>query len=105
MDKQIDILDEIKLIILQQVSDATIYLFGSRATGKVHEESDWDILILTKTKYPKVMQWKIQDALFPLSVKLYSFINIIMTSEDEWSHNPSYYSLKLNLSTYKILAL
>lgn len=105
MNTQSEILKEIKLIVHRHVPDAKIYLFGSRVKGQVHEESDWDILILTQEKYPKVMQWKIQDALFPLSVKIYSFINIIMTNEIEWSHNPSYYSLKLDLSKYKLLAL
>lgn len=105
MNNQNEILNEIKTIVHQHVPGAKIYLFGSRVKGQVHEESDWDILVLTQEKYPKVMQWKIQNALFPLSVKLYSFINIIMTDEKEWNHNPSYHSLKLDLSKYKLLAL
>ena len=39
MNKQ-DILSNIKSLVLEEIPDAKIYLFGSRVTGKVHEESD-----------------------------------------------------------------
>jgi predicted nucleotidyltransferase len=105
MDKQVEILEEMKLIILQHVPDATIYLFGSRASGREHEESDWDILILTEKKYPKSMRWQIQDALFPLSMRLQSFIDITLVAEEDWQSNPAYYCLKTDISRHKSLAL
>ncbi len=45
-----EILSKIKSLVEDEIPDAKVYLFGSRATGKVHEESDWDILILTSKK-------------------------------------------------------
>jgi uncharacterized protein len=105
MHNQGEILNEIKSTVHQHVPGAKVFLFGSRANRQVHAESDWDILILTAEKYPKTMRWKIQDALFPLSVKLHSFIDVKMAEENDWNTNPSYYSLRLDLSKNKPLAL
>ena len=40
------ILREIKRLVSENSSNAKIYLYGSRARGKAHKDSDWDILIL-----------------------------------------------------------
>ena len=100
-----EILQEIKTAINREIPDAKIFLFGSRVNGNVHDESDWDILILTKKKYPKEMRWKIQDNLFPLSIKLSAFMDVKLVQEDEWNNNPGYYALKLDISKQKTLAL
>ena len=105
MNSNNEILIEIKTAIQQEIPDAKIYLFGSRVNGDVHEESDWDILILTQKKYSKEMKWKIHDKLFPLSLKLSAYIDIKLIPEDEWNNNPGYYSLKLDLSKHNSLAL
>ena len=105
MNNQSEILNEIKTIVCRHVPGAKIFLFGSRADGNPTEESDWDILILTHKKYSKEMRWKIQDSLFPLSVKLYSYIDITLADENEWSSNPAYYSLRLDIAKHKSLAL
>ncbi len=41
------IISSLKHIVHQYDPHATITLFGSRARGDYHEESDWDFLILT----------------------------------------------------------
>ena len=105
MNNQNEILNEIKTIVHQSVPGAKIFLFGSRASGKTNEESDWDILILAQKKYPKAMRWKIQDSLFPLSVKLHTYIDITLAKESEWNSGPEYYSLKLDIAQHKSLAL
>lgn len=99
------ILQEIKTAIHQEIPDAKIFLFGSRVNGNVHDESDWDILILTPKKYTKEMRWKIQDNLFSLSVRLSAYMDVKLVQEDEWNHNPGYYALKLDISKHKTLAL
>ena len=105
MSSNTEILKEIKTAIQHEIPDAKIYLFGSRANGDVHEESDWDILILTQKKYPKETKWRIQDRLFPLSLKLSTYFDIKLIQEEEWNNNPGYYSLKLDLSKHNSLAL
>ncbi len=105
MSNKEEILNEIKNTVQQSLPAAKIYLFGSRASGTEQEESDWDILILTEKKYPKSMRWQIQDALFPLSVRLLSFIDITLVAEEEWRSNPAYYCLRTDISNHKSLAL
>ncbi len=92
-----EILTTIKSIVLEEIPDAKIYLFGSRVTGKIHEESDWDILILTKEKYPRSVKKNINDKLFPLILSIGSIIQIIVATEDEWENYPGYYSLQLGI--------
>ena len=92
-----EILLAIKSLVKEEIPDAKIYLFGSRATGKVHEESDWDVLILTSGEVNKSLKYKIHDKLFPLSVKICSFIHSLVVNEKDWGENPSYYTLSLSI--------
>lgn len=94
MYKQDEILAKIKLLVREEIPDAKVYLFGSRVTGKVHEESDWDILILTEKIYPKSLEWLVHDKLFPLGISIGSVFNFILATQDEWEHHPAYYSLQ-----------
>ena len=104
MDKQIDILDEIKLIILQQVSDATIYLFGSRATGKVHEESDWDILVISDSKISVKKKHAIQNILYNITLKKGAYFDLVFSYKEEWERTGRYYSLQESIgNNFKVL--
>ncbi|HXL56457.1 MAG TPA: nucleotidyltransferase domain-containing protein [Chitinophagaceae bacterium] len=98
MDTKDEILESIKSTIKEIVPDANIILFGSRARGDWHEESDWDILVLTKNKVSKDVEKKIHDKLFMLSVQIASFINILIVYEEDWEQSPSYYSLYQSVS-------
>jgi len=93
-----DILSSIKLQILKVVPGAKVMLFGSRAYGVPSEESDWDILILTPQPVNSILKRNIHDALFPISMKIAAFINTVTVQENEWSENPSYYSLYQSVS-------
>ena len=97
-----EILKEIKNEVQQEIPDSNIFLFGSRATGKWHEESDWDILVLTRNKYPESVKRILFEKLFPLSVSIASFINLIVEQEDEWFNNAAYYALRLNVEPEKV---
>lgn len=58
----------------------------------MHEESEWDILILTSGEADRSLKHKIHDKLFPLSVEIRSFIDFIVISKKDWEENSSYYS-------------
>jgi uncharacterized protein len=96
------ILSSIKLQIQAVVPGAKVLLFGSRAYGAPTEESDWDILVLTKDKHPKTTRSLIQDKLFPISVEFSTFINLLLVQEDEWETNAGYYPLRKNIG-YKLI--
>ncbi len=90
-----EILQKIKASVQEIVPDAKVCLFGSRARGDWHEESDWDILVLTKDKHPKSLRWQIHETLFPLSLEIGSLFQFIVATEDEWKNHPGLYELYL----------
>ncbi len=94
MTNQSEILSIIKALVKEEIPDAKVYLFGSRATGKVHEESDWDVLAITSIKVDRGLKNNIRKKLFPLRCKIYSFIDLQIVNEKEWLESPSYYVLR-----------
>ena len=104
MLSQKDILSLIRELVLTVTPDAKVMLFGSRATGSTHAESDWDILILTQKKYPKSVKWLIHDKIFPISVSNTTFFNILLIQKDEWNFNAGYYALKMSIGKNIVVA-
>jgi uncharacterized protein len=98
------ILSSIKAQIQKVIPGAKVLLFGSRAYGLPTEESDWDILVLTKEKHPKTTKRLIQDKLFPISLEFATFINLLLVQQDEWETSPGYYSLRKNIGDNLIVA-
>ena len=98
------ILSAIKSQVQAIIPGARVLLFGSRAYGVPTEESDWDILVLTKDKHPKATKRLIQDKLFPISMEFATFINLLLVQEDEWESNAGYYSLRKNIGNNLIIA-
>ena len=96
--------DRIKELVHQVLPDAKVTLFGSRASGQVWEESDWDILIVDKGDVTKKTKDALHDALYPLSVEIGSFIHFIATSELDWNTHPQFYSLKLSIENNPVIA-
>jgi uncharacterized protein len=95
--------EQILLSIKNQVKEvlpgANIFLFGSRASNSAGEESDWDILVLSPQQpITKLVKQQIHDRVFPLSVAAGAFINVLLVTEKDWQQNPSYYSIKKNVS-------
>ncbi|HEV8082244.1 MAG TPA: nucleotidyltransferase domain-containing protein [Chitinophagaceae bacterium] len=103
MYNQDEILAKIKSVVLEEIPDAKVYLFGSRVTGKIHEESDWDILVLTQKKYPKSTRRLIDEKLFPLSISVGSDFSFLITTKDDWEKHPGYYSLQLGIADQYII--
>ncbi len=98
MYSQDEILSKIKSVVLEEIPDAKVYLFGSRVTGKIHEESDWDILVLTDKEYSRSVRKSIDAKLFSLSVSVGSVFSFIIATKDEWKNEPGYYSLQLGIA-------
>lgn len=97
MEKNEDILNQIKEAVNEIIPDAKVILFGSRVTGNIQEESDWDILVLTKEKRDKKVKWEVLNKLYPISLYNNTFIHLTFTNEDEWENGSKYYSLKLGI--------
>lgn len=98
------ILLKIKEQILAVLPGSTVILFGSRVDDTFSEESDWDILVLTNTSsvLPSAKK-EIHNKVFPLSVSLGTFINLLVVTNSDWQNNPSYYSLKHSIGANKVV--
>ena len=94
MYKQDEILAKIKLLVREEIPDAKVYLFGSRVTGKIHEESDWDILAITSLKVSRELKDNIHEKLAALAKQDYFFIDLKIVNEKDWYESPSYYVLR-----------
>jgi predicted nucleotidyltransferase len=94
MYKQDEILSKIKSLVQEVIPDAKVYLFGSRVTGKVHEESDWDILAITSLKVSRELKDNIRKKLYPVIGGDYFFIDLKIVNVKDWYESPSYYVLR-----------
>ena len=100
-----EILSEIKRTVQEILPDAEIILFGSRASGNIREESDWDILVLTNDRVDINLKDKIREGIYSLQWKYSVMIQTVIAGKEEWYSNPSYYSLRINISENPTLAL
>lgn len=82
-----EILKEIKQSVLAVDPGAEVVLFGSRARGDFHEESDWDILILAdKEESDFNFKKEIRNALFDLELKYGEVITGIICNKFFWKN-------------------
>jgi predicted nucleotidyltransferase len=65
------------------ISFENIILFGSRARGDYNEDSDYDILIVTKETYPFKEKIRISEVVRDRVVKLHIPSDRIIRSRDE----------------------
>ncbi len=98
-----DILAAIKEKIISVVPDANVVLFGSRARGDWHEESDWDILVLTNEEVSYELDDQLFDVLYPIILEIFNPINIILVNQTEWLTNPAYQTLLIETKDEKVL--
>lgn len=65
-----------------------VILFGSQASGeKVHEYSDYDILIILNREYDRVYKEKILDVVYEFELKYEIFIDFKIISLYELNHS------------------
>lgn len=88
-----EILSKIKAAVQEIVPDAKVYLFGSRARGDWHEESDWDILVLTNETVDRKLNKKVRHQIFPISLMINDFIDCTIVNNKDWLEHPAYYIL------------
>ena len=98
MDAQPYLFPKMKALVHEIVPDAKVILFGSRANGTATEESDWDVLVLTKQEVDQKLKEKLHDHVFPLSIKEGTIISPLLVQEDNWNTNPSYYALQQSIA-------
>jgi predicted nucleotidyltransferase len=77
-----------------------VLLFGSKATGRDHPESDIDLLVLTSRR----LSWRERDAmteaLFDVEMKFEVVISTLVLDEEEWEYGP-YHVLPIHDEVYR----
>lgn len=79
-----DIPNLVKQIVLSVDPDAEVILFGSRARGDFHEESDWDFLILLERQLSPELKDYIINELYEIELETDSVISSLIHNKVEW---------------------
>jgi uncharacterized protein len=103
MHSDLSLFKKIKAAVHEIVPDAKVLLFGSRANGTATEESDWDVLVLTKAKVDWKFKETLHDHVFPLSLEDGTVISLLVVQEDNWNTNPSYYALQQTMAAGHVI--
>jgi predicted nucleotidyltransferase len=92
------ILSRIKNLVREIDPSSEVILYGSRARGDEHPESDWDLLILVDSRtdldYEKVFRHK----LFEIELELSEAFSVSVHNKEEWRLNHWITPLYQNIS-------
>ena len=78
------IISLIKQEVRRVDSTAQIILYGSRARGNEREDSDWDILILTKYQVDIIKERQFRNALYELELETGEPFSVFVYSKNDW---------------------
>ena len=84
----------LKTMIIAEIPDAELMLFGIRAKGAYGVQSDWDMLILTTNDYPTTLKWELQEKLFAVTMKQGTRVNILLAQKAKWRTGQEYEILR-----------
>lgn len=92
-------LQRIKQNVLEVDPQAEVWLYGSRARGTAHEESDWDVLVLTQQeKVSTREESRFVDHMCDLIVETGEVVHLFAYGKEDWHrhHNitPFYRSVQ-----------
>ncbi len=81
------IAEKIKNRIREKDSTAEIILYGSRARGDSHDESDWDILVLLSRENVSLKtEQEFRHHLFDLELEIGKPISVYVHSRIDWEN-------------------
>ncbi len=96
--KSVELISKLKNLVYGFDSNADIILFGSRARGDWHEESDWDFLILTDLEVTETLKTNIRNKILeeiemPLNEQAFALIKNKIVWEDDYAVTNIYESI------------
>jgi len=88
MKKNRIILEELKNLLRANFGNdiRSVILFGSRATGEAHKNSDYDVLIVLNRNYNREYRLKITSVVLEMELKYDIFIDTKLISTHELYH-------------------
>ncbi len=81
-----DLLRRVKAAIRGVEPEAEVFLYGSRARGEAHSESDWDLLVLVDGKVSMKRAQAMRHRLLPIELDTEQVLTLIAHDERTW-HN------------------
>ncbi len=78
------VLSKIKSLVKEIDRDAEVILYGSRARGEEHQDSDWDILILVDSKTDLDYERVFRHRLYEIELDLDEAFSISVYNKDDW---------------------
>lgn len=82
--RTLDITSLVKRNIHEVDPNAQIILYGSRARGDAHEDSDWDLLILTDYQVDLEMERQFRNHLYDLELETGEPFSLFAYSKTDW---------------------
>lgn len=67
---------------------AELTIFGSRASGLVHPESDLDILIKLPGPITAALRRRLVHRIFDLNLEFGTNVSMLLVSREEWENTP-----------------
>ncbi len=85
MKKKTILLKQLKALLVANFGEDinNVILFGSQTTGKAHENSDYDVLVILNRDYDWEYQDKVTSVLYDLELEHDIFIDTKIISLDE----------------------
>ena len=77
-------LNELKYRLTHEFDIESLALYGSAARGEANEESDLDLLILTKHPLTRVARHKITDLAFEINLQYGTNLSAVVVDRDSW---------------------
>lgn len=79
-----EFLQRVKRSVHEIDPHAEVWLFGSRARGDAHEDSDWDFLILTNEPVDRVFKRRLRDHLYDIGFESGRVIGTVIQNKTVW---------------------
>jgi predicted nucleotidyltransferase len=86
-DDKTAILLRIKNLVREIDPTADVILYGSRARGDEHPESDWDLLILVNSQSDLDYEMFFRHKLYEIELELSEAFSVFVYNKNEWKSN------------------
>lgn len=81
-------LDELRRRLLEEFEVENLVLFGSVARGEADDESDIDILVITRHAMTRPERHEITDTVFEINLQHDTSFSILVVDIDSWEAGP-----------------
>lgn len=97
-EKSVELINKLKQLVHGYDNNAELILFGSKARGDWHDESDWDFLMLTDLEVTEELKSEIRNTILDkIELPMNEGIFIIVKNKFDWEENnnvtPLYYNI------------